>query len=230
MKYDENYYRINSQDGDRPALWMYERLWQKYLGKGPVLEFGCGVGYFARRLSRFTTIYGLEVNQFALEKILTIAPEVKVSKTTESLSDESIGSIVALHVFEHIPDHALVSIGAELKRILQPGGRILAVMPDLDGQAHILKGKNWSAFSDSTHINLKGADAWRHFFEERWELKVVKSFADGYYDFPYGASRILSAPNDVLRALRTSIQFLLARPLLQQGDGENVVFILEKRL
>lgn len=229
MNYNENYYRANSQDGDRPALWMYERLWQRYLGKGPVLEFGCGVGQFARRLSRRTKVFGLEVNQFALEQIQNVAPEVQVLSTTTTLPNESIGSIVSLHVFEHILDDALVPIGIELNRVLQPGGRILAVMPDLDGQAHLRKGGNWSAFSDSTHINLKGADAWRRFFEEQWKLDVVESFADGYYDFPYGVSRLRSAPTDALRAFRTLIQFLFARPLLRQGDGENVVFILEKR-
>ena len=228
MTYDESYYRANSQAGDRPALWMYERLWQRYLGKGPVLEFGCGVGQFARRLSRHTNVFGLEVNQFALERIQIIAPEVQALTTTTLIPNESIGSIVALHVFEHICDDALIPLGIELNRVLQPGGRILAVMPDLDGKAHLHKGNNWSAFSDPTHINLKGADTWRRFFEERWKLGVVKSFADGYYDFPYGANRLRSASTDALRAFRTLVQFLLARPLLHQGDGENVVFLLEK--
>ncbi len=230
MIYNEDYYHSNSQDDDRPALWMYERIWQRYLGKGPVLEFGCGVGQFARRLSRHAQVLGLEINQFALEKIEAVAPTVQSLNSTKSLLDESVGSIVALHVFEHISDDDLASIGLEFNRVLQPGGRILAVMPDLDGQAHFLKGSNWSAFSDSTHVNLKGADAWHRFFEERWGLNVVQSFADGYYDFPYGAGWLRSVPTDAVRAFRTLVQFFLARPLLQKGDGENVVFILEKRL
>jgi SAM-dependent methyltransferase len=230
MSYNKDYYEGNSQDSDRPALWMYERFWRRYLGKGPVLEFGCGVGFFARRLSRNTMVFGLETNQFSINKIQQNAPAVKCLSTTVGLPNESIGSIVALHVFEHIHDDDLVQIGVELNRVLQPGGRILAVMPDLDGRAHFRKGGNWSAFSDSTHINLKGADAWRRFFVEQWKLDVVKSFADGYYDFPYGANRLRSAPADALRAFRTMVQFFLARPLLRPGDGENVVFILEKRL
>lgn len=229
MIYDVNYYQTNGQDRDRPALLMYERLWRRYLAKGPVLEFGCGLGYFARRLARYTKVFGLETNPFALKRLQELAPEVQAVTTTETLPNHSIGSVTALHVFEHITDDDLVRIGAEFSRLLQPSGRILAVMPDLDGRAHALKGSSWSAFSDPTHINLKGAEDWRRLFEKQWSVDVVECFADGYYDFPYGSSRIRSAPGDAFRAARTLIQFLAARPLLRHGDGENVVFILEKR-
>lgn len=229
MSYDANYYQTNAQDGDRPALLMYERFWRRYLGKGPVLEFGCGLGYFARRLARHAEVFGLETNPLALRQLQEVAPGVQAVTTTLNLPDHSIGSVTALHVFEHIADDDLAQIGAELSRLLKPGGRILAVMPDLDGRAHALKGSSWSAFSDPTHINLKGADEWRRLFEEQWKLDVVACFADGYYDFPYGSSRVRSAPGDAFRAARTLIQFLAARPLLRYGDGENVVFILEKR-
>lgn len=224
MDYDESYYRANAQDGDRPALLMYERFWRRYLGNGPVLEYGCGVGYFAKRLARHTKVFGLEANPFAISRIQEIAPEVEVLTTTSSLSDHSVASVVALHVFEHILDADLAIIGDELRRILRPGGRILAVMPDLHGQGHTLKAAHWSAFKDSTHINLKAGEVWRRMFEEQWEFAVVKSFSDGYYDFPYG-----SWCGDAFRAGRTLAQFVLARPLLNRGDGENVVFILEKQ-
>ncbi len=228
MSYDENYYQANSQDGDRPALWMYERFWLRYLGKGPVLDFGCGLGYFARRLARHIKVFGFETNSIALQKLPYIAPEVQLVQTITNFPDSSLGSITALHVFEHIADHELASIGIEFKRILKSGGRILAVMPDFDGRAHALKKKHWNAFSDPTHINLKGAEEWRHVFEAYWKLNVVACFADGYYAFPYGSSRLCSFAGDALRAVRTLAQFALARPLLRQGDGENVIFILEK--
>lgn len=229
MEYDKKYYKANAQDADRPALWMYERIWQRYLGTGPVLEFGCGVGFFARRLAKHTGVFGLEVNPFALCQLQANAPEVQPLSSTTGLADESVGSVVALHVFEHIVDAELLSIGTELNRILRAGGRILAVMPDLQGRAHSLKGANWSAFSDRTHINLKGAKDWERLFLERWNFDVITSFADGYYDFPYGMNFAQAVPGDILRASRTLAQFLLARPLLRQGDGENVVFVLEKR-
>lgn len=135
---------------------------------------------------------------------------MQITSTTTDLLDNSIGSITALHVFEHIVDEDLSQIGVELTRLLKPGGRILAVMPDLDGRAHAMKQKSWSAYSDPTHINLKGASEWMRFFEERWGFDVVASFADGYYDFPYGVNRFSSAPADafVLRVLLYSFYWL----------------------
>ncbi|MGR3504309.1 MAG: class I SAM-dependent methyltransferase [Paracoccaceae bacterium] len=230
MSYNEKYYQLNSQDRDRPALRMYERLWLRYLGAGPALEFGCGVGYFADRISKHTRVFGLEINEFALAQISQNAPEVEGLSTTSDLPKGSIGSIVALHVFEHIPDDQLVSIGIELNRILKPSGRLMAVMPDLEGRAHTLKGLEWSAFTDTTHVNLKSAEEWERLFSEQWGFKVVKSFADGYYDFPYGTNRVLSLVPDSIRAIKTLIQFFVARPILRAGDGENVVFVLEKPL
>jgi len=49
------------------------------------------------------------------------------------------------------------------------------------------------------------------------------SFNEKYY------SANSQVPADAFRATRTLVQFLLARPLLREGDDENVVFILEKR-
>lgn len=228
MDYKEDYYLANGQDSDRPALWMYERLWKRFFRKGPALEFGCGQGYFARRLAKYVKVYGLESNPFAVQHLQENLKEVEVLVTTSSLTANSISSITALHVFEHISDEDLEEIGKEFARILEPGGRILAVTPNLTGRAHNLKGATWSAFTDSTHINLKRADEWSVIFESQWGLRKIACFADGYYDFPYGSSRLVSLPGDAMRAIRTLVQFLVARPILKQADGENIVFILEK--
>lgn len=229
MSYGEDYYKKNTQDRDRPALWMYERIWKKYLGQGPVLDFGCGLGHFARRISQYQQTFGLETNPFAVEHMRRKVPTVKLISSIAELPDNSLGSITALHVLEHITDEELASIGKEFTRTLKPLGRLLVVMPDLLGRAHALKGKEWSAFSDPTHINLKGSSGWRTFFENNWDLNLISCFADGYYDFPYSKTFFRSLSGDAVRAAKTLVQFSLARPLLKSGDGENVIFILEKR-
>lgn len=228
MNYDSQYYQSNAQDKDRPALFMYQRLWKRYLGKGPVLEFGCGVGHFARRLSRYAEVYGLEVNSFALAEIKKRGCGVRAIDTTANLLPNSFESITAMHVLEHISDEQLHAVGLEFLRILKPGGRILAVMPNTAGKAHALKGSAWSAYGDPTHINLKSAHQWQVFFENVWNVRVKSRFADGYYDFPYGNSGARSFLGDCFRAGKTLLQFLIARPILDVHDGENVIFVLEK--
>lgn len=113
MQYDEKYYGANAQDKDRPALWFYERIWRRYCGTGPVLEFGCGVGYLAKRLCRHTEVFGYEINPYALQSFRINAPDAHLVQNLEAIPDKSLGSIVALHVLEHIPDGDLVSIGEQ---------------------------------------------------------------------------------------------------------------------
>lgn len=228
MDFDENYYAGNAQDKDRPAMWFYERIWRRYCNKGPVLEFGCGVGFLARRLSRHTAVFGYEINPYALERFRINAPNAQPVTNLKEVATSSLGSIVSLHVLEHIPDEDLVSIGVQFRRMLCDGGRLLLVMPDCAGRAHALKGTAWLALTDKTHVNLKTADEWRDFFEGQWGFKVIHCCADGYYDFPYSKSMLSRVFHDGLRAFRTAVQFLLGRLVLPVGDGEAVIFVLEK--
>ena len=226
--FNQEYYRTNGQDKDRPALWMYFRFWRRYCSRGPVLEFGCGVGHLTRRISRFAKVYALEVNHYARERLAKNASNAILIEQLEHLPDHSVESIVSLHVLEHIVDSELSDIGKQFRRILKPGGRLMLVMPDLTGRAQRMKDDKWLAFSDSTHVNLKGSHEWGQLFVNRWGLKLLKCGADGYYDFPYGDSFISRSIGDISRAFRTLCQFVLGRILLKPGDGEAVVFILEK--
>lgn len=205
---------------------MYERLWKRFTSKGATVEFGCGVGYFARRLSKYSTIYAYEVNEYARKSIKTVAPKAICVNSLSEIHSGCIASITALHVLEHITDHDLIQIFSEFDRLLKPQGIIITVMPNKYGMGHQLKGNKWSAFSDRTHINLKSCKEWKYFFEKNCRLKVSKCFADGYYDFPY--SNKYSGLSDLLRLARTLVQFTLAVPILNKNDGENTIFILKK--
>lgn len=229
MTYDKDYYANNAQNKDRPALWFYSRIWRTYCKIGPVLEFGCGVGFFSKRLSRYAETYGLDINPYALERFKVNAPQAHFVENLINIPTGSLGSIASLHVLEHIPDSDLRDIGSEFNRILKPGGRLLIVVPDLDGSAAHIAGENWMGYRDSTHINLKGAAAWHAWFENEWNLKVVKSAADGYYAFPYGKSFIQRLFGDATKLCRTAVQFLIGRLFLRAGDGEAIIFILEKK-
>ena len=227
MRFDDQYYSTNAQDRDRPALIFYNRLWSRYLQEGPVLEFGCGVGYMAKRLTRKTKVFGYEINEYARNMVKNIAPEAILINSLEDLENDTLGSKVSLHVLEHIDNDSLELIGTTFKRILRPGGKLLVVMPNTNGDANNLKGQEWSALSDPTHLNLKSATEWTDLFVSNWKMRVIKKFSDGFYDFPYERSWINIATLDLFRLMATGAQFLLGRPLLPENYGENIVFILE---
>lgn len=229
MSFDENYYSNNGQSGDRPALLFYERIWRCYVGVGPTLDFGCGTGAFLSRLSRYTKVCGVEGAEYARNSCLRLLPSVKVARTTKEFASASFTAVTALHVLEHIDDEGLQWLGSEFNRLLLPRGRAMVVMPNKHGSAHHLKGEKWSAFTDPTHINLKSADEWKQLFTETWGFRLVFEFADGYYDFPYVQRSVRGLAGDFVRATKTAVQFVLARPILLPGDGENVVFIIEKK-
>jgi hypothetical protein len=227
MKYNNEYYKTNAQDKDRPALFFYQRIWEHYLSEGPVLDFGSGVGHFAKRLSNICdSVFAYELQDYARNQILVNAPNVNLIEGLTALSENSIKSITALHVLEHISDGDLAGIGTHFNRVLISGGRLLVVMPNLDGLANNLKGSAWSAFTDITHINLKSSEGWEDFFSKVWGMKKVTSFSDGFYDFPYetGWRRF----RDLFRLGLTGLQFILGRGIIDPDNGENVVFILER--
>ena len=128
---------------------------------------------------------------------------------------------------EHIGDRNLEEIGVSFKRILKTGGKLLFVMPNTAGLAHTLKGEKWSAFSDPTHINLKSSNEWCEFFENRWKMKVIKKFADGFYDFPYEKTLSRTIFFDSFRLGLTGLQFILGTAVLKESYGENTIYILE---
>lgn len=229
MKYDENYYSFNSQDKDRPALNFYYRLWKRFCGEVPTLEFGCGVGYLARRLSRSARVYGVEINPYALDKLRHNAPKVIAISDLDALEDDSLGAIISLHVLEHIPDDQLEELGRKFIKKLRPKGRAIFVMPDLMGEASKMKRDAWMGLKDPTHINLKSADDWYRLFSKNWGFKVIKYGADGYYDYPYGSTITSRFFGDLLKIFKTGLQFILGNLILRPGDGEAVIFVLEKK-
>lgn len=124
----------------RPAFYAFLRpqealLFQKYLPfKRPVLDFGCGDGFFARVAFQ---------KQGKIEFGLDTEPKIK-KEAEESgaygkviiydgnklpFPDEYFASIISNCVLEHIPD--LKNTLKELNRILKKGGRIyLAAVTD----------------------------------------------------------------------------------------------------
>lgn len=222
----ESYYDDNGQNRDRPALRLFTRLARRYIGRGRVLDFGCGQGHFLRHLARHFDACGLETSPWAREYAQRSAG-LPVHASLDELADGSLDGIVSLHVVEHISDESLEKVLYGWHRVLVPRARLLVVTPDAGGYAAKAKGKDWIALTDPTHINLKSNEQWHVLFQAHG-FDCVEEFADGLWDFPY-RFHALGRAEVFLLGWPTLLQFLLARPLIPPGRGESVIYVLEKR-
>lgn len=221
--YDAIYYQDNGQDADRIALVWYAKLIRTYFQRGPVLEFGAGVGHLAKRIS--PPSYAFEINEYAKSKINENAKLTQVIESGEFQSKNNFFSgIVSLHVFEHLTDSEVNKTIELFHKLLATNGRVLISTPALNGYAHKMKGDEWLAFKDVTHINLKSSQQWVQIFNER-NFRLVDSFSDGFYDFPYCGKFSIRNLNV---ALKTLVNLASKKPVLRVDVGENNVFLFEK--
>jgi ubiquinone/menaquinone biosynthesis C-methylase UbiE len=95
---------------------------------GPILDVGCGTGGMLPYLQRFDRAVGLDPAQEAAEACRTRAvPFVNGSATALPFADETFGTVTALDVIEHVPDH--LGVLNEIYRVLRPGGLVLITVP-----------------------------------------------------------------------------------------------------
>jgi SAM-dependent methyltransferase len=95
-----------------------------------LLDFGCGTGAFLEHLERFGSVSAVDSDASAVEFCHRRGrAEVRLVPPGERLpfADEAFDLVTALDVIEHIDDD--VGALAELRRVLRPGGRLLAAVP-----------------------------------------------------------------------------------------------------
>lgn len=224
--YDDAYYASNSQDGDRVALRWYARIAQRLVPEGSrVLDFGCGVGHFARHLSHKLDVVAYDASEAARERARRNAPGATVVDDLGEIPDESLDMVVSLHVLEHIdpPDETL----ATFRRLTRPGGRLLYVVPNPQGWGHRIKDEEWFAYRDPTHCALLDRDDW---IARTWGAGYVveKVAADGLWDPPY-VGRVPRLLQLGTLGLPAAAQVALGRAVLPRDWGECIIVTARRR-
>jgi SAM-dependent methyltransferase len=103
--------------------WLEDRL-DRLGHDGPVLDLGCGRGYWMQELTR-RGIPVLGVEQ-ALDRATVAArhgPVVSGDAARLPLASESVNLVWCIHVLHHLPDPSRVL--AEVRRVLRPGGALV---------------------------------------------------------------------------------------------------------
>ncbi|MGD1002790.1 MAG: class I SAM-dependent methyltransferase [Candidatus Brocadiia bacterium] len=144
----------------------FQRHLDRLRPRGRLLDVGCGAGdRLARMRERGWTVEGVEVDprsvQIAREKYGLTIHAAAIERA--GLADGQYDLVTLSHVIEHV--HDPVALLRECRRVLRPGGRLLAVTPHADGYGHRVFGQDWVDLEPPRHLYVFSAPALKTVFE-----------------------------------------------------------------
>ena len=216
------------------------------LPPGRVLDVGCGDGRFLYRMYQAGwTVAGLDFDPKGIE-----AAKLKYGKygfellNTDLFSagfpDNSFDAVTLGHVIEHVPDP--VAVLAEAKRILKPGGRLVAITPNVESYGQNLFRDCWRDWDPPRHLILFSLVSLADCARKATFTKIETKSSAAHADIVFGASFAIKKAREtatssrggydieILRGLRcTMMQFNEARLVRTQPNcGEEAVLICHK--
>ncbi|MFL5350787.1 MAG: class I SAM-dependent methyltransferase [Hyalangium sp.] len=127
---------------------------------GRLLELGCGSGAFLRAAAKLDwKATGLDFDPAAVAVASKIpGVEARVGELTEQgFPTGSFDAVVMNNVLEHV--HNPVEIITECRRVLAPGGRLVAVTPNMEAYGHDIMGPDWRGLEIPRHLYVFTAPA-----------------------------------------------------------------------
>ena len=207
-------HRFTSMLGYRTGVWeiLASGYFQQFVRRtDAVLDLGCGYGEFINHISCGRK-FGMDLNPRSPEHL---AADVRFlaqdCSTRWQLPDASLDVVFTSNFFEHLPDKkALRDTLVEARRCLKPGGRLIALGPNIK---HV-QGAYW--------------DFWDHFLCLT-EMSLGEALTNNGYRVTLSRARFL--PYSMVGAPRYPLVFLrlyLALPFLWRLFGQQFLVIAEK--
>ena len=169
--------------GIRPALRRLNVMYLNRLPPGRVLEVGCGSGTLLAKLrSQGWDVEGQDVDPQAVEEARSrFGLTVHAGELTQlSLSAGQYDVVLLRHVLEHVHDpRALLG---ECRRLLRPGGRLVAVTPNAASFGHRVFRQDWMPLDPPRHLHGFTPDGLGKVADDVGfsEIRVSSSAADAF--------------------------------------------------
>ncbi len=198
----------------RMAVWqvLTGEFFQAYVpANATVLDLGCGYGEFINQI-RCGAKYAMDLNPSAPQHLAKDVRFLQQDCSTRwQLPDESLDVVFTSNFFEHLPDKlALRNTLLEARRCLRPGGRLIALGPNIK----YVQGAYW--------------DFWDHFLCLT-ELSLGEALVNNGYRIHRSYARFLpysmvGAPQFPLALVRLYLKLRPAWPLF----GKQFLVIAER--
>lgn len=175
----------------------------------PVLDAGCGRGEFLEACTAAgINARGVDTNERSVAELKGRHLDVALAGVPEcfaSIADASLGSILAMHVVEHLPAEALFALFRESRRVLREGGLLMIETPNAESIA-VSASDFWR---DPTHLAPRHAAALSVLAREHGfaldEVRAIHELPEGtripiLENDPPELQRVIHAVNDRLFA------------------------------
>lgn len=201
-RYFADYEKKGLCGGGEKPYWF--GFWERFLNKRilpkrRILDCGCGVGYFLRRIQGGYTAVGVDISLYALAKARTNAPSSYLLGSTSiklPFGNGLFDAVASFELIEHLESPEVFA--DEVYRVLQPGGYWLLSTPNPQSFGARIKGKRpewrgkpeyerraeWHGWRDDTHINIRSIADWRVLLANHG-FTIERDGAGGLNDIPY---------------------------------------------
>jgi SAM-dependent methyltransferase len=135
-----------------------------------IVDVGCGPGFLLWCIESWfpgAELIGVDRSEDLLKVAKSRCKRMTALKGDASklpLPDGYIDAVFALHVVEFLTQPG--QFFAEARRVVRPGGLLVITTPNLEGLGARLMRRNWSGYSDPTHISLHGPSFWSEMLDK----------------------------------------------------------------
>lgn len=167
---ESDYYQF--MDFDATNARKVLQYYVQFFAEGPVLELASGPGVFLTLLREAEiAATGVDIDDGMVAESVAAGNDVVLADALEHLAavaSDSQAGVFAAHFLEHLPSEQAQQVYHEAARVLQPGGRFVAVVPN----AACLSILGYDFWRDPTHVRFYDPVALQ-FFAKQAGLGVI---------------------------------------------------------